>query len=168
MMRPARTAILGQCGNPAAGPFGHIAVNGREAVDRLRADAIGQNVDQTGQIRRLGRKRAGLARGQWLGDGCGKRHDLDAEARRDGGDLVAKQPGQAGRIALRHGKAHADGLQLAVDAVADQVQPAGAKTLRFQLRAKCRYQLGDIARDGLGRGNGFGKGAAGLDQVCRP
>ena len=142
-MRPTRTAILGQGGNPAAGPFWHIAVNGREAVDRLRADAIGQNVDQTGQIRCLGRKRAGLARGQGLGNGCGERHDLDAEARRDGGDLVAKQSGQAGRIALRHGKAHADGLQLAVDAVADQVQPAGAKTLRFQLRAKRRYQLGD-------------------------
>ena len=63
---------------------------------------------------------------QWLGHGRCERHDLDAEARIDGLDLIAEQPSHALDVAQRQAGPDAHGLRLAINALADQIEPPRA------------------------------------------
>jgi hypothetical protein len=71
--------------------LGHIAGEWSEAIEPAFADAIGERVDQAGDIglRFFDQRRNGLLWHQRLGERCSEAHQFDAEARIDRFDLVA-------------------------------------------------------------------------------
>lgn len=167
VVRPDGARRRCQDGDALDRPLRHVARARRRPVDRLRAKAVGEEVDQIGDVRRglLDEGTDRLSANQRLGDGRGQPHHFDAEARVDGLDPIAEQPGQPPGIAHRPRRADPYHLRAIVDALAEEVQVPGAEPSRLERGAELGRQLADVPRDGLGRSDRLGEGAARLDEV---
>ena len=133
--------VIGRRGaTPLDRAFRHVAGDRSEAIEPAFADAIGERVDQAGDIglRLLDQRGNRLLWRQRLGERGGKAHDLDAEARIDRFDLVAEQPGQALHVAHRQRRADPDRLDAVIDAVQEQIEPPRAEAFGLQRLAELR------------------------------
>ena len=148
----------------------HVALHRGEAVEPVRADPVGDDVDQArhvGQdlVRQRGESLVGRER---LGEGGQKAHPLDAEAGGDRLDPVAEEAGEPANVAHRPRSGDADRLDPVVHPAAEQVEPAHAEALFLQLGAELDDELADIAGDGLGGADRLGEIALRLDGLGEP
>ena len=138
MVRPCLAGRRRQRRDPLDGAFRHVAGHRGDAIELLLADAIGERVDQAGDVglRFLRQRGDRLLRRQRLGERGGKGHDLDAEAGIDGFDLVAEQPRQTLHVAHRQRRSDPDRLDAVVDPVKEQDRGAGRRGLWLQAPRK--------------------------------
>ena len=106
------------------GTFRDVARQRSEAIEPLLANAIGQCVDQVGDICLGGvsKARNDLFRRERLGQRRGESHDLDAKAGIDGLDLVAEEPSQTPGVADGQRRADTDCLQPVIGAMQKQIE----------------------------------------------
>jgi hypothetical protein len=64
------------------GALGHVALDGRKPIELREPDAVGERVDQPGDVgfQRFGQAGRGRPISQRLGDRSGQRHELDPES----------------------------------------------------------------------------------------
>lgn len=113
----------------------------RRPVQAALPEAIGQGIDQRGQVGTPAREALqafSLQRGHRLDQRRDQGHGFDAEARLDELDLGAQKLCEMGLLARRRGSADAHGLDMPVNAVEVAIQPTHAFAEAAQL-------LGDVA-----------------------
>ncbi len=140
-------------------PFGEMAGAGEELKHGASAQAVGEAVDQlTLPPELIAFSEARLGGEERLGDQRGEGHQIDAEARIDGVDLVPQDPREVAGIARRRGEAGLDHGRGAVGAVDREPRPlrtaAGAREgigerLRKMGKRGDETLMGD---QGLGKG----------------
>jgi hypothetical protein len=143
LIRPCRAGAWRDRINTHHRTFRHVAGNRRETIKPLVADAIGQRVDQAGNVglRFFRQRRNHLPWRQRLGERRGEPHDLDAKARIDRFDFVAEQAGQSPHIAHGQSCADPDRFEAVVDPVKKQIEPFRAEALGLT-RAPLRSPVG--------------------------
>src|ERR1700722_2074015 len=114
--------------------FRHVASHRRRTIEVLLPNPVGEQVDQPGDVglRLVDQAGRHLLWRQWLGHSRRETHNLDAEARINGLDLVGEQTGHALDVSQWQAGPDAYGLRATIDAVADQIETTGAQAFLLQ------------------------------------
>jgi hypothetical protein len=125
--------------NAAEGAFRHVAFDGGDAVEARAADAVDEHVDEAGKVRFLFASiREETACCRTSGSASVAVRSMISMPKP--GSIVSmtvrQEPGEASFVAHRACRADADRLEGIVDAMEEEIEPAGAETAFFERLAQ--------------------------------